>query len=125
MQHDNEFLKLVNDAKTRIQECDVFQIKQMLDNKKLDGLLIDIREELEFLHTHLPDAHHLSSEIIEVKIETLSPNKKQKLYLYCRGGFRSALSADNLQKMGYENIISIDGGFRAWVENNFPLSLEG
>ncbi|WHN64738.1 rhodanese-like domain-containing protein [Cysteiniphilum sp. QT6929] len=124
MQHNTEFLKLVNDAKTRIKECDVFHIKHMLDNNTLDGLLIDVREESEFAHSHLPSANHLSRGIIEVKIEQLIPNKNQKMYLYCGGGFRSALSADNLQKMGYDNVISVDGGFRAWVGNSFPLSVE-
>ena len=124
MQHNTEFLKLVNDAKSRIKECDVFHVKNMLNNGTLDGLLIDVREESEFAHAHLPGANHLSRGIIEVKIEQLIPNKHQKIYLYCGGGFRSALSADNLQKMGYDNVVSVDGGFRAWVQNDFPLSSE-
>ncbi|WP_116964545.1 rhodanese-like domain-containing protein [Fastidiosibacter lacustris] len=125
MQHNNEFLKLVNDAKTRIQECDIFHIKYLMDNGTLDGVLIDVREESEYTHAHLPGAYHLSKGLIEVKIETLIPNKEQKLYLYCGGGFRSALSADNLQKMGYHNVISIDGGFRAWIAEQFPVVIKG
>jgi rhodanese-related sulfurtransferase len=124
MQHNTEFLKLVNDAKTRVKECDVFHIKDMLDNDTLDGLLIDVREESEFAHGHLPCARHLSRGVIEVKIENLVPNKDQKMYLYCGGGSRSVLSADNLQKMGYHHVISVNGGFRAWAGNNFPLSIE-
>ena len=124
MHHNSEFLKLVDDAKTRIKECDIHHIKDMMDDDTLDGLLIDVREESEFAQAHLPGAFHLSRGVMEVKIEGLIPNKEQKMYLYCGGGFRSALSADSLQKMGYCNVISVDGGFRHWMTNNFPLSAE-
>ena len=121
MQHNSAFLALVDDAKSRIQQCDVFHINQMLINDDLDGLIIDVREESEYANAHLPNAIHLSKGIIEVKIEQLIPNKEQKMYLYCGGGYRSALSADNLKKMGYQNVISVDGGFRHWVGNNFDI----
>ena len=122
MQHNSAFLALVDDAKSRIQQCDVFHINQMLINDDLDGLIIDVREESEYANAHLPNAIHLSKGIIEVKIEQLIPNKEQKMYLYCGGGYRSALSADNLKKMGYQNVISVDGGFRHWVGNNFDIT---
>ena len=121
MQHNSAFLALVDDAKSRIDECDVFHINQMISNDSLDGLLIDVREESEYAQAHLPNAIHLSKGIIEVKIEQLIPNKTQKMYLYCGGGYRSALSADNLKKMGYEKVVSVDGGFRGWVSNNFDI----
>lgn len=124
MQNNTEFLKIVANAKMRINECNIFHIKEMLDNNTLDGIIIDVREESEFVTAHLPGAHHLSRGIIEARIENLIPNKQQKIYLYCAGGFRSALSADNLQKMRYENITSVNGGFSAWVENGFPLNTE-
>ncbi len=124
MQHNPAFLALVNNAKKQIKECDVFHIKEMLDHDTLDGLLIDVREESEYARSHIPGAIHLSRGVIEVKIENLIPNKDQKMYLYCGGGFRSALSADNLQKMGYHNVISVDGGFRHWVGNDFEVTQE-
>ena len=121
MQHSPAFLKLVNEAKAQIKECNVFDLKQMLDHNTLDGLIIDVREESEYAKSHIPHATHLSRGTIEVKIETLIPNKHQKMYLYCGGGYRSALSASSLQKMGYTNVISVDGGFRAWHENHFEI----
>ncbi|MBK2125866.1 rhodanese-like domain-containing protein [Fangia hongkongensis] len=124
MQHNPQFLALVAEAKKEIQECSVFDIKNMLDNNSLDGLLIDVREESEYARDHFPGATHLSRGVIEVKIENLIPNKDQKMYLYCGGGYRSALSAQNLQKMGYRNVISVDGGYRAWTSNNFELVSE-
>lgn len=124
MQHSPAFLSLVDDARSRIKECDVLYLKQLLDHNALDGLIIDVREESEYAHAHLPNAIHLSKGIIEVKIENLIPNKDQRMYLYCGGGYRSALVADNLQKMGYKAVVSVDGGYRAWCANGFPLTEE-
>ena len=122
MQHNNEFINLVNDAKTRIQECTVEDINEMNQSNTLDGLLIDTREESEFANGFIPNAIHLSKGLIECRIEQMIPNKNQKMYFYCGGGFRSALVADLLQEMGYTNTVSVDGGWRAWNINNFPIA---
>ncbi len=121
MQHTPRFLKIVEDAKTRVTETTTDAIKQRLDRK--DGFtLIDVREESEFARDHLPTAIHLGKGIIERDIEMRIPDVKAPLVLYCGGGFRSALAADNLQKMGYTNVLSMDGGIREWREKNFPLA---
>jgi rhodanese-related sulfurtransferase len=121
MQHSTAFLNLVNDAKTRIQECTVDDINNMNESDTLDGLLIDTREESEFANGYIPNAIHISKGIIDSAIERTVPNKNQKMYLYCGGGFRSALVADTLQNMGYKNVISVDGGWRGWNEKKFPV----
>jgi rhodanese-related sulfurtransferase len=119
MNHAPEFLKLVDDAKSRIRQSSVQEVKQRLDAK--DTLtLIDVREEGEWARGHLPGAVHLCKGIIERDIENAVPGKATPLVLYCGGGFRSALAADNLQKMGYINVISMDGGWRGWTEAGFP-----
>ena len=119
MQHAEGFLKLVNDAKTRIRETDVPAVKKRLDaGEKL--LLLDTREDSEWARGHLPGAIHLSKGIIERDIEKTVSDKSAEMILYCGGGFRSALAADNLQKMGYQNVISMDGGWRAWCESGCP-----
>ncbi len=121
MQHTPRFLKIVEDAKTRVTETTTDAIKQRLDRK--DGFtLIDVREESEFARDHLPTAIHLGKGIIERDIEMRIPDVKAPLVLYCGGGFRSALAADNLQKMGYTNVLSMDGGIREWRQKNFPLA---
>jgi rhodanese-related sulfurtransferase len=121
LQHPPRFLKIVNDAKTRVRETDVDAIK-----KKIDGgekfTLVDVREESEFAKDHLPGAIHLGKGIIERDIEARVPNLDAEIVLYCGGGFRSALAADNLQKMGYKNVISMDGGIRGWREKGYPLT---
>lgn len=122
MQHSTEFLKLVNDAKTRITECTVDDINNMNQTQTLDGLLIDTREESEFANGYIPNAIHISKGLIECQIEQLIPNKNQKMYFYCGGGFRSALVADLLQSMGYKNVISVDGGWRGWNTKNYPIA---
>ena len=120
MQHAEGFLKLVNDAKTRIRETDVPAVKKRLDaGEKL--LLVDTREDSEWARGHLPGAVHLCKGIIERDIEAAVPDKSAEIILYCGGGFRSALAADNLQKMGYTNVISMDGGWRGWTEAGFPV----
>ncbi len=121
MQHAPAFLKLVNDAKSRVKESTVDEIKHRLDRGD-KFMLIDVREESEFAKDHLPGAVHLGKGIIERDIEARVPDSKTELVLYCGGGFRSALSADNLQKMGYTNVISMDGGIREWREKHYPLA---
>ena len=115
MQHSTGFLNLVNDAKKRVKETNVAAVKARLDKgEKLN--LIDTREDNEWAKGHLPGATHLSKGIIERDIEKAFPDRDAELILYCGGGFRSALAADNLQKMGYTNAISMDGGWRGWNE---------
>jgi rhodanese-related sulfurtransferase len=114
--HSPQFLKLVNDAKSRIRETNVAQVKSRLDRGE-KPLLVDVREESEFAAGHIPGAVHLSKGIIERDIETRVPDTDKEIILYCGGGFRSALVADNLQKMGYTNVISMDGGWRVWTES--------
>jgi rhodanese-related sulfurtransferase len=123
MQHAPRFIKIIEDAKTRIKETTTDAIKQRLDRKD-KFILIDVREESEFAKDHLPTAIHLGKGIIERDIETRVPDTSAPLVLYCGGGFRSALAADNLQKMGYTNVLSMDGGIREWREKHFPLTKE-
>ena len=120
MQHAPGFLKIVDDARSRVKETTVDEIKRRLDRGD-KFMLVDVREESEFAKDHLPGAVHLGKGIIERDIEARVPNPKAELILYCGGGFRSALAADNLQKMGYTNVISMDGGIREWREKNYPL----
>jgi rhodanese-related sulfurtransferase len=119
-QHSPGFLRLVNDAKKRVQETTVDNVKAKLDRKE-KFLLIDVREESEYAKDHLPGAIHLGKGIIERDIEERVPDHNATMILYCGGGFRSALAADNLQKMGYTQAISMDGGIRGWREKGFPL----
>jgi rhodanese-related sulfurtransferase len=115
MQHSTGFLNLVNDAKKRVKETNVAEVKARLDKgEKLN--LVDVREDSEWAKGRLPGATHLSKGIIERDVEKTFPNRDAELILYCGGGFRSALAADNLQKMGYKNVISMDGGWRGWNE---------
>jgi rhodanese-related sulfurtransferase len=120
MAHSPAFLALVQDAKTRIQEVDLDGYRKMRD-AGTPHLLIDTREESEWNAGHAPGAVHLSKGIIERDIEARVPDKSTTLVLYCGGGFRSALSADNLKKMGYANSISLDGGWRAWTSAGLPV----
>ena len=121
MHHAPGFLKIVNDAKSRVKETTVDEVKRRLDRGD-KFTLVDVREESEFAKDHLPGAIHLGKGIIERDIEARVPDPKTELVLYCGGGFRSALAADNLQKMGYSNVISMDGGIREWREKNYPLT---
>ena len=121
MQHSPRFLKLVDDAKSRIKETDVDEVKERLDRGD-KFLLVDVREESEFAKDHLPGAIHLGKGVIERDIEGRVPDLNTPMVLYCGGGFRSAMAADNLQKMGYTNVISMDGGVRGWREKNFPMT---
>lgn len=119
-QHPPRFLKIVDDAKTRVRETNVDEVRKRLDRGD-KFLLVDVREESEFAKDHLPGAIHLGKGIIERDIEARVPELNTEMILYCGGGFRSALAADNLQKMGYTNVISMDGGIRDWRERNYPL----
>jgi rhodanese-related sulfurtransferase len=123
MQHTPRFLKVVNDAKSRVKETTVDEVKEKLDTGER-FLLVDVREESEFAKDHLPGAIHLGKGVIERDIETRVPDVNTPMVLYCGGGFRSALAADNLQKMGYTNVLSMDGGVRGWREKNLPMTRE-
>jgi rhodanese-related sulfurtransferase len=119
MRHAPEFLKIVADAKTRIRETNVREVKKHLDAQE-SFTIIDVREESEWAQGHLPGAVHLGKGVIERDIENTVPGKATPIVLYCGGGYRSALAADNLQKMGYTNVFSMDGGWRGWTEAGFP-----
>jgi rhodanese-related sulfurtransferase len=119
MEHAPKFLALVNEAKKCVKETNVVDVKRRLDaGEKL--VLVDVREESEWGRGHLPGAVHLGKGIIERDIELRVPDTNTKLILYCGGGFRSALTADNLKKMGYTNVESMDGGWRGWLAAGFP-----
>lgn len=122
-QHTPRFLKIVEDAKKRVRETTVDEVKGKLDRGD-KFTLVDVREESEFAKDHLPGALHLGKGIIERDIEQRVPDTGTPLILYCGGGFRSALAADNLQKMGYTNVISMDGGIRDWRGKGYPLTRE-
>jgi rhodanese-related sulfurtransferase len=123
MAHSQRFLALVHDAKKRIKETDVTDVKRRLDAGEKVAL-IDVREESEWGRGHLPGAIHLGKGVIERDIEQRVPDAGAKLILYCGGGFRSALAADNLQRMGYTNVESMDGGWKGWLDAGFPTQKE-
>jgi rhodanese-related sulfurtransferase len=118
-QHAPGFLKIVQDAKTRVKECTVDDVKRRLDAGEA-FTLVDVREESEYAAGHLPGAVHLGKGVIERDIEKTVPDPGTPLVLYCGGGFRSALAADNIQKMGYTNVISMDGGWSGWTQKGYP-----
>ena len=120
MAHNPGFLKLVNDAKARVRQTDIEGYKKMV-KAGLPHVLVDTREESEWAAGHVAGAVHLSKGIIERDIETQALDKDATLVLYCGGGFRSALAADNLRQMGYTNAISLDGGWKALKESGLPL----
>ncbi len=119
-QHPPRFLKLVDEAKSRVRETTVDEVKKRIDRGD-KFILVDVREESEFAKDHLPGAIHLGKGVIERDIEARVLDLDAEMVLYCGGGFRSALAADNLQKMGYRNVISMDGGIREWREKRYPL----
>jgi len=119
VKHSPEFLKLVDDAKSRVREVEVAEARRKLESGK--AKLIDVREESEWEAGHARGAMHLGKGVIERDIVERVPDKKADLILYCGGGFRAALSADNLQKMGYTNVSSMAGGWRAWQEAGAPV----
>ena len=119
-QHPPRFLKIVEDAKQRVRETNVDEVKARMDRRE-KFVLIDVREDREYDQDHVPGAVHLGKGIIERDIEGKYADLNTPLVLYCGGGFRSALAADNLQKMGYTNVLSMDGGIRVWREKAYPL----
>jgi len=119
MKHSPAFLKLVDDAKTRVRQTTPEEVKARLDRGD-KFVLTDIREDREWDEGHIAGAIHLGKGIIERDIESSVPDKSTEIILYCGGGFRSALAAENLQKMGYRNVISMDGGWRRWKALGYP-----
>jgi rhodanese-related sulfurtransferase len=119
-QHAPGFLKIVADAKSRVRECTVADVRARQGAGEA-FVLVDVREESEFAAGHVPGAVHLGKGVIERDVEAKVPDPNTPLVLYCGGGFRSALAADALQKMGYTNVISMDGGWRAWTEQGLPV----
>ena len=118
--HSPAFLKVVEDAKTRVRELTIDNVRQKIQAGERFRL-IDVREDHEWSAGHLPGAEHLGKGILERDAETRLPDSGEELILYCGGGFRSALATDMLQKMGYTNAWSMDGGFRGWKEAGLPL----
>jgi rhodanese-related sulfurtransferase len=118
-QHPPGFLKVVKDAKTRVKECTVDDVKRRLDAGE-KFTVVDVREQSEYAAGHLPGAVHLGKGVIERDIEKTIPDPATPLVLYCGGGFRSALAADSIQKMGYTNVISMDGGWSGWKAKGYP-----
>ncbi|MFL5467747.1 MAG: rhodanese-like domain-containing protein [Gemmatimonadaceae bacterium] len=123
MKHSPGFLKLVDDAKSRVREVDVDTTRRKLESG--EATVIDVREESEWAVGHARGAQHLGKGVIERDIEERIPDKNAELILYCGGGFRSALSADNLQRMGYTNVASMAGGWRAWQAAGAPIERGG
>ena len=123
MAHSPKFLALVHDAKKRVKETNVPAVKRRMDSGE-KFVLIDVREESEWARGHIPGAIHLGKGIIERDIEQRVPEAGTKLILYCGGGFRSALTAETLQKMGYGDVESMDGGWKGWVDAGYPTRKE-
>jgi rhodanese-related sulfurtransferase len=119
MDHANKFLALVNDAKKRVKETNAADVKRRMDAGE-KFVLVDVREDGEWSQGHIPGAVHLGKGVIERDIEKRFPESNTKMVLYCGGGFRSALSADSIQKMGYTSVESMDGGWKGWVEAGNP-----
>jgi rhodanese-related sulfurtransferase len=120
-QHSPRFLKLVQDARARVKERTVEEVKALIDRGHRFHL-VDVREESEWAKDHLPGAVHLGKGVLERDVEHRLPDTGAEIVLYCGGGFRSALAADNLQKMGYTNVFSMDGGIRGWRDKGYPLT---
>jgi rhodanese-related sulfurtransferase len=121
MRHSPGFLRLVKGVKRRIRETSIAAVRSRQERRDKTFLLVDVREDHEWEKGRLPGAIHIGKGIIERDIEERVPNKRRELILYCGGGFRSALAADNLQKMGYKKVRSMDGGFRGWKEARLPI----
>jgi rhodanese-related sulfurtransferase len=122
--HSPGFLKLVEAVRPGIKELTIDDVKKKLERGEKFHL-IDVREDREWAAGHLPGAQHLGKGIIERDVEEKFPDHSAELVLYCGGGFRSALAADNLQKMGYTNVYSMDGGWRGWNEAKLPIEKDG
>ncbi|WP_230514012.1 rhodanese-like domain-containing protein [Limnobaculum parvum] len=121
--HNPGFEQLCEAARKNVHEVSIQQVKEMMDKGTIP-LVLDVREESEFHKDHIPNAKHLGRGILERDIETVVPDKATPLVLYCGGGYRSALAAESIQKMGYTNVLSMDGGYRGWNEANYPLVKE-
>ncbi len=121
MKHSPRFLQIVEDAKKRVLERTVEEVRAMLDRDE-QLVLVDVREDSEWAKDHIPGAIHLGKGVIERDVEARFPDTEAALVLYCGGGYRSALAADNLQKMGYLNVASMDGGWRGWTTAGLPVS---
>ncbi|MBK7996355.1 MAG: sulfurtransferase [Blastocatellia bacterium] len=121
MKHSVGFLNIVEDSKTRIKEISIEEVKAKLDREE-KFYFIDVREDHEWQQGHADRAEHLGRGILERDVENKIPDLLAEVILYCGGGFRSALAADNLQKMGYKNVYSMAGGYRAWQEANYPIT---
>jgi rhodanese-related sulfurtransferase len=119
--HSPRFLQLVQEAKKYVRETTVDEVKARLDRGEKFHL-VDVREESEWAKDHLPGAIHLGKGVIERDVEQRLPDTAAEIILYCGGGFRSALAAENLQKMGYTNVLSMDGGIRDWRDKDYPLT---
>ena len=119
MKHSPGFLKIVEDAKSRVREISVDEVRRKLESGK--AKLIDVREDSEWAAGHARGAQHLGKGVIERDIEQSVPDKNAELILYCGGGFRSALATDSLQKMGYTNVASMAGGWREWQAAGGPV----
>jgi len=119
--HSPRFLQVVEDAKKRVRETTVDEVKARLDRGDR-FLLVDVREDSEWARDHLPGAVHLGKGVLERDVEQKVPDTGAEMILYCGGGFRSALAADMLQRMGYTNVLSMDGGIRDWRDKGYPLS---
>lgn len=119
MKHSPAFLRLVEDAKARVREIGIEETRRKLESGS--ARLIDVREESEWAAGHIRGAEYMGRGVLERDIEQRVPDKNAELILYCGGGFRSALSADNLQRMGYTNVASMAGGWREWKENGGPV----
>jgi rhodanese-related sulfurtransferase len=117
--HNPGFLALVDDARARVRSFSIDEFVDRLTHGEM-FVLLDNREDLEWQAGHLPGAHHLSKGVIERDIETMIPDKATPIVCYCGGGYRSVLVADNLQRMGYRNVVSLDGGWRGWNERGLP-----
>lgn len=119
MQHSPGFLKIAAEAKANVKECTVVDVKARLASGE-KFTLVDVREESEYAAGHAAGAMHISKGVMERDIEKLVPDPAAPLVLYCGGGYRSALAAENLQRMGYTNVVSMDGGWRAWLDAGLP-----
>lgn len=122
MKHGKAFTELVDKIRPQVRETDIDRLKNRLFEPE-PFVLLDVREESEYKAGHIPDAVWMGKGIIERDIESNFPDKDTELWLYCGGGYRSVLAADNIQKMGYTNVISVDGGFRAWLQSNQPIHI--
>ncbi|WP_210405311.1 rhodanese-like domain-containing protein [Limnobaculum zhutongyuii] len=121
--HNPGFEQLCEAARKNVHEVSIQQVKEMMDKGTIP-LVLDVREESEFQKDHIPGAKHLGRGVLERDIETIVPDKATPMVLYCGGGYRSALAAESIQKMGYTNVLSMDGGYRGWNEASYPLVKE-